>query len=735
MASRSLKHRKNIRKHDIKSGLLSLLFIFIGIVIIAIVGFYFLCCTWLTDIPDYSTIDKFNRSSTSKIYASDQQTVLAEFQLENRTPVELDKVSDYVKQGTIATEDIRFYSHNGFDLHGTMRATVTNLLGGSLEGASTITMQLVRNTVISDEMSDISFKRKIREIYIALKMEELYSKDEILQMYLNTINYGSGAYGIEAASNRYFSKSADQLNLAESATLVGIPQSPTYNNPIDNYENCVERRNLVLNRMLTNGFISQDQYDEAINAELVLTPREPKINDITQYPYFTSYVRNQLTSENNDYSISAADVFSGGLSIITTLDVQAQEKLTSACLDKSRAVNFDVASVAIDPNNGYIKAIQDCKDYTSSQLNMATGDGTNGRQVGSSFKVFTLLAAIEAGIDPATNIDATSSMVVNGSTISNYGHNNYGVRSIASALAYSSNTAFVRLCNSVGPAKVAEVAKRLGITASLPEVPVLTLGVASITPLQMAGAYATIANGGTYYKPECIQKITDNAGNVIVDNTNPKGKKVLSAEVACMATEVMKRVLVEGVSTDSNPRISQPIAGKSGTTDDGKDSWFVGFTPQICAAFWMGDPATNYTEAKGIPDGYNVHSAFANFMRSYSSGLEVEQFPVTEKPNFTANFSDTTNHIGGAYGYSSSFYNYTVYKNTTNSYNSSNYYNYQYYNSGNSGNSSSQNSGTTNNSNSNTNSSQNSTEGNSSTNSQGQGTDSQPSSPSNGTTN
>lgn len=662
MASRALKRRKNVRKRDVKSAVLTVLFVIIALFGVGGVSAYALCETWLQDIPDYTQLDQLNNSSMSKVYASDGQTVLAEFQLENRTPVELDQISDYVKKGTVATEDERFYSHNGFDLYGTMRAMANNIVGGSLEGGSTITMQLARNTVITDEMTDRTFKRKVREIYISLKLEELYSKDEILRLYLNTINYGNGAYGIEAAAHRYFSKSASELSLNEAATLIGIPQSPTYNNPIDNMEQCVARRNIVLSRMVSNQVITQAEADEVKAQEIVLNPTENSTSGILMYPYFTSYVRNQLTSNADKYGLTSADLFGSGLSVITTLDLDAQEDLDYACNNKASATGFQVASCVVDPSNGYIKAIHGGGNYEESQINLVTGEGTNGRQVGSTFKVFTLIAAIEAGINPSTMIDCSGPLVVNGSTINNYANSNYGTRSITSALAVSSNTGFVRLCNYLTPAKVIEVARRLGITADLPEVPTVTLGVASITPLQMASAFACIANGGTRYEPECIVKISDANGKVLVDNSNPVGTRAMSAEVAHAATESMKQVLN---NTGIEARTSvQTVAGKSGTTDDYKDAWWIGICPQVSAAFWMGDLTANYSDARSC--SYTVQSAFPAFLNRYLSGQKNVDFPDADDPPYISNFSDAENHIGS---YWSSGYNrsYNYYNNNSNS--------------------------------------------------------------------
>ena len=342
------------------------------------------------------------------VYASDGTTVLAEFQLEFREPVAIDQISDYVLKGTVATEDERFYSHGGVDLWGIARALVNNIMGGQLEGASTITQQFVRNTILSDEMNDITLARKVREAYISMKLEEKYTKDEILLMYLNTINYGSGAYGIEAASQRYFSKSAKDLTLVEAATLIGIPQSPTYNNPIDNMDQCTKRRNVVLERMVSNGVISREEADAAKQEPIVLNVHEQSQNGILAYDYFTAYVRDQLTSASGKYAYSRDEIFKGGLSVYTTLDVDVQKAAEAAAHEKESEIGepFEVSMVAIDPDNGFIRAMVGGKDFQQTQVNMATGTGGTGRQAGSSFKTFTLAAAIEEGIDPELLVDA-----------------------------------------------------------------------------------------------------------------------------------------------------------------------------------------------------------------------------------------------------------------------------------------------------------------------------------------
>ena len=399
-----MKGRKGTKVKNKKVIVLSVLGVFVAFIAAGVFGVVTLCNSWLEDLPDYQNADAYNTAQPTMVYASDGTTLLAEFQLENRDPVALDQISEYVLKGTVATEDERFYTHSGVDYLGVARALVNNLMGGELEGASTITQQFVRNTILSDEMRDISFKRKIREMYISQKLEEQYSKDEILLMYLNTINYGSGAYGIEAAAERYFSKDAKDLTLNEAATLVGIPQSPTYNNPIDYPDNCLKRRNTVLDRMVSNGVITAEEAD-AVKAEPIeLNPSEPSMTGILAYPYFTSYVRNQLTNPEGKYAYSTSELFKGGLKVITTLDIEAQTAAEEAAAEKEEEAGdpFEVAMAVVNPENGYIDALVGGRDYESSQVNMATGEGGAGRQAGSSFKLFTLLAAINEGIDPET---------------------------------------------------------------------------------------------------------------------------------------------------------------------------------------------------------------------------------------------------------------------------------------------------------------------------------------------
>ena len=604
--------------------------------------------------------DSFSMEQTSVIYYEDPDTgkyevLQAIYGGSNSTFVEYDDIPKNLINACIAIEDKRFEKHQGVDWVTTMRACFKMFLGKSEAGGSTITQQFVRNTVLADEMNDISLKRKVREMYLSVKIEEMYSKNDILLMYLNTVNYGSGAYGIQAASQRYFSKDATDLTLVEAATLVGIPQSPTYNNPIDYPDNCYARRNLVLDRMLTNGYITQEEHDSAKAQELVLNPSVPSMDGIEKYPYFTSYVKNVLSDE-----YSQLDVFKGGLTVVTTLDVDTQEAAEDAISSKEEGLSDAISGslVAIDPSTGFIRALVGGKDWDTQKTNLATGEGTNGgRPCGSSFKTFTLIAALEEGIDPQTMVDCSSPSVIpdtgydSSNPLQNINNINYGTRSIARAFAVSSNTGFVRLQMALGTQKVIDAAKKMGITSTLNANPSLTLGQSNVTMLDMADAYACIANGGTKYDAQPILKIYDKNINLIVDNSHPSGTQVISAEVAHAATEVMKGVVntSEGTGTLAKLDNGQEVAAKTGTSSEYHDITFCGITPQLSVAIWFGDPSNQET----IPTDVSAADVFKKFMTAVLYGKSTETFPQAANPTYKA-FSNATYHVGTTSSSSSS---------------------------------------------------------------------------------
>ena len=616
----------------------------------SVVGVYAMVNSWLEDLPDYQSADAFNTSLPTFVYASDRKTVLARFQLEYREPVNLDQISPWLVKAIVDTEDARFYEHEGIDYYGVMRALVNNLSGGRLEGGSTITQQFVRNTILSEEMDEISIKRKVREAFLALQMEKVYEKDDILRMYMNTINFGAGAHGAEAAAQRYFSKPAAELTLAESALLAGIPQSPTYNDPLQYPERALERRDMVLSRMLGEHDITQEEYNKASAAPLGLNPKDISDDGIIAYPYFTSYVRYLLY---NNYDLSEGDILKGGLKVYTTLDIEKQNDAEAACAQKRDALygDMEVAMAVVDPETGNVQAIVGGEDYRASQVNLATGQGGGGRPCGSVFKMFTLVESIKQSIDPnSTYLDCTSPATVDGYTLENYANESFGTRSIASAFAVSSNTGFVRLISSIGVDNVAATAHDLGVSTDLLEDEAgatLTLGVQNVTPLDLAHAAATIANGGVRYDLCAISTIESRDGNVIVDDTDPtkRAHRVLTPEQAHAAQDVMQGVVTGGTGTAARMSNGQPVGGKTGTSEDYKDITFVGYTPFTAAAIWVGDP----TNVSAVPTGQ-----CADVFRSYTTALmnreniPVQDFADVDYPQYEP-YDDEYYHVHNYY--------------------------------------------------------------------------------------
>ena len=625
---------------------------------------------WLRDLPTLNGIEKYGYSQTTTVYASDNKTVLAEFYLQNRQPVKLAEISGNVIQATLATEDERFYDHGAVDVIGIGRALWNNvsarLFGtdSGLQGASTITQQLVRNTVLSEEATDISVKRKLREARLALDLEEVYTKDQILNMYLNTINYGDNCYGIQAAAKHYFSKNASDLSVLQAATLAGIPQSPNAFTPTIDPDACKERRNLVLDRMAECGYISEKNAEKLKKKKLKLKVAPAKSSDgIYAYPYFTSYVRDTLV---NEYSTS--EIFEGGLSVYTTLDIRLQKAAESACNSQLEMLDpqIEAALVSIDPDTGFIKALVGGRDFYADQFNIAT---QGLRQPGSAFKAFTLATAIKQGINPTTLVDCTSPAIFGksgadlsgyssdsyeyyGTTgedatgegtwrVENFGGADYGIRSIQSAFAVSSNTGFARLIRQVGAQNVVNTAHAMGITSDLEAVDSLTLGTSGVTALEMADAYATFATGGIHRDATAITRIVDRDGNAIYE-WQDEPTQALDKDVACASIKVMKTVLTQGTATAAQLYSGQEAAGKTGTSENYRDHWLVAYTPQLSTAVWIGS-----RQEQELP-GLDCCYIWNTFMTAALEGSPVEQFPTAPDPAYNNTYNIQQNETLGS---------------------------------------------------------------------------------------
>ena len=609
--------------------------------------------SWLQDLPDYTSADAYLVAEPSEVYDADGN-VIATFYLENRRSISQDEVSPYVWKGTVDVEDERFYSHNGVDPIGIGRAVISQLSGRS-EGASTITQQLVRNTVLSDEQFEKSLKRKIREAYIAVEMEKTYSKEQILLMYLNTIYYGHGAYGIEAASITYFNKHCSELTLAEAATLIGLPNSPSYYDPTQNPDAAKERRNKVLDNMLRLGDITQEEHDAAQAEDLVLNLGNTNMDSQGTYPYWTNYIKGLLEGD-----FSQDTIVQSGLKIYTTLDPTYQDAAQSAVermLDETGNPDNDGALVAIDPQTGYIKAMVGGRDFyadsDTAQVNAAT---SNAKQTGSSFKMFTLVAALKAGMNPTTKINCNSPIQVNNSwKVQNADNEPYGTLSLADATAISSNTGYVQVGMAVGVDNVVQTAHDMGISSDLDPYGSTILGANGCSPLEMAEAYATLASGGLHRDAVAISKIEDRNGNVVYEHKDSP-TRVLDESVAKVAVQTLEGVLTYGRGTAKQLpgllTINQPVAGKTGSTDNLESLWFCGITPQVSVAVWTGHKDGDYTVRLGYGAGAHPfqtsNKAFAYFVNAVLSDTPRADWPMASasdpsyKPNTSWKFSNTS---------------------------------------------------------------------------------------------
>ncbi len=513
--------------------------------------------------------------------------LIHEFYEERRIVVPLERIPKLLIDATIIVEDKSFYRHCGVDLSGIMRATLANILNlRAIQGASTITQQLARNLFLT---SHKSFLRKIKEALLATHIERVYSKDEILELYFNQIYYGNG-YGVETASERYFGKHVEKLTIPECAMLAGIPKSPVRYNPFSHPEVANKRKTFILNLMAENGIISVDELKEFKNTELMLA-KGSEFQELGAY--FIEEVRKWVTSR------FGPDLFyRGGISIYTTLDIELQQMAESSIgkglpeLESKYKIEEDTlqsALLAMNPKNGAILAEVGGRDFRESQFNRAV---QARRQPGSAFKPFTWLAAFAAGSTAASIVidDSISVELVTGDIYSpiNYDHEFFGPVTLREGLAKSRNLVAVRLIMDVGPASVVGYARRMGITSSLDPVIALSLGSSSTTILDMVSAYATLASGGVRTTPYMIDKIIDKNGALLYRHSDFR-ERVLSPELTYLVTSVMESVLNAGTGIRARMTgFTRSAAGKTGTTDDCADAWFIGFTPSLVCAVWIG---------------------------------------------------------------------------------------------------------------------------------------------------
>jgi len=536
---------------------------------------------------DLSKLRPVQSGENSFIFAADGSTLGSIPAEKNRTPVALRKVSPWLRKGTVAIEDHRFYEHGGVDYEGIARAAWRDLRAGEVvQGGSTITQQLVRNLYISKERT---FKRKIKEACLAIKLSRRWSKDRILNEYVNQVYYGNHAYGIEAAAQTYFSEHARQLGLGQSALLAGLPQAPSSYDPFHRPASAIARRDEVLRAMLHYGYINPVQYGRAVSKRR-LGLRAGKLYTRIKEPYFFSYVRDQLIAE-----YGTGTVRTGGLRVYTTIDPRLQKVAEKAIRDTLYLRDDPAAAVvSIAPATGAIRAMTAVTPgRTGNQFNLVA---QARRQPGSTFKVFVLTAAIEQGMNPNSTYYTSAPFHYQPDPytpawdVTTYDQTYVGSISVANATLRSDNTVYAQLTLDVGPDKVAAMAHRLGIKSKLDVVPAMGLGADAISPLEEASAYATIAAGGIYSTPMAITKVKLAGGKVDTDAGwgKPKRKRVISDGVAYEVTRILEQNVLGG--TGVGAYFGRPAAGKTGTTDNHADGWFSGYVPQLQATVWVGYP-------------------------------------------------------------------------------------------------------------------------------------------------
>jgi len=543
-------------------------------------GFFVASANIPNNLPDIQP------ALTSHIYDIKGNEIAVVHAEEDREPVKSEEIPENLKKAFLATEDVRFYEHIGIDYRGVMRAMWENITHRAVaEGGSTITQQLARNAYLNQERT---FSRKIQEMFLALKIEHRHTKEEILEMYLNQIYFGRGVYGIQAASKYYFNKNVEDLDLNECAMLAGIPKSPNHYSPLNNLEEAQKRKAVVLQQMAKYGFISSSTAQKTAKQEIHLVQSAPK--EVGDAYYFINYVKQTIIDKYGDDGL-----YKGGLKIYTTLDMDMQRAAEEAMknLPEMNEANGlkqpQGALVAIDPHSGYIKAMVGGRG--SDMFNRAA---LAERQPGSAFKPFVYAAALESGYRP-DSVVADTPFTKYGWNPQNYDRNFYGSVPLSSVCAQSLNVATVRVADDIGIDKVIKYAQDMGISTLVLEGERNDVNLSTalggitrgVTPLELTSAYCTFANKGIYAKGTPIVKVLDRDGNVLEEYPNPNNsRRVLKEETAANLDSMLQGVVSHGTGTRAN--IGGHVAGKTGTTSDYHDAWFVGYVPDLVVGVWIG---------------------------------------------------------------------------------------------------------------------------------------------------
>ncbi len=572
--------------------LLRLAFVFALCVMLMVAGFFFWFYAGI-GLPRLEDLKEKQLAQTSKIYAADGTEIAELHGEQNRENITLDQVGAVLKDAVIAIEDQRFWQHHGVDWYGIARAFWTNVVRQQVvQGASTITQQYVKNTLTGQERT---YWRKVQEASLAYQMENKYTKDRILEMYLNDVYFGQGCYGVKTACQVFFGKPPAEVSLSEAALLAGVIKAPNHYSPYFYGEAARKRRNVVLDKMVELGYVDQEQAAAARMEPVSVLPVQEGAPSAVA-PYFVQYVIQYLKQseelKGKFDSYSAEDiVYRGGLRIHTTIDLAMQRQAEEAINGiLNREGDPAAALCAVDPRTGEIKAMVGGKDFDQQQYNIAA---QGGRQPGSAFKVFVLTAALSNGIPLSKTYDSSPATLEfpDGTKwkVTNADGAGHGSMTLREATVRSVNMVFARLIRDVGAQRVVEFARVMGITSPMEPNPAIAIGgmTYGVNPLEMASAYATLANNGIHVPPICVTKVTDSNGKVLLEN-HPEGKRVIREDVANQVNSVLQQVVSSG--TGRSASIGRPQAGKTGTTDNYADAWFCGYTPDLSCAVWVGYP-------------------------------------------------------------------------------------------------------------------------------------------------
>jgi len=560
-------------------------------------------------------------SEATRIYAADGQLVASLYQ-ENRDSIPLSRVPRILQRAVIDTEDADFYRNRGISLRGILRAGIRNLIEkGYAEGGSTITQQLARNLFLTNEKS---LTRKIAEMLLAIQIERRLTKDEILERYLNQVYFGQGAYGVETAAEVYFGKPAKDLTLPQSAMLAGLIRAPSYYSPYEHSNRARGRTVEVLQRMVDVGDITTREMRAALGAPLHLAAKGNAGLIGIRAPYFVSYILPPLLQRYGEDVL-----YKGGLRIYTTLDLTLQAEATAALrqgIDDAQRERLRVqqgAIVVLDPRTGSIRAMVGGYDFRTSQFNRAW---QAHRQPGSAFKPFTYTVAVMRGIPPTKLLlDQPIAFPLPGGKVwkpQNYDQKWHGLVTARYALENSINVASIRLEQEVGPTAIVELAHRMGIQSPLQPNLSLTLGSSDVTLLELTSSYGVFAAAGVRAVPLAITKVTDYRGKVLEEHV-PQRTVVLSPDVAYLMTDLLKGNVLRGTGTAANLGI--PQAGKTGTTDDFRDAWYIGFTPSMVTGVWVGND--DNSPMNHVPGGSVPARTWAAFMKKATAGQPADDWP------------------------------------------------------------------------------------------------------------